>query len=281
MKFAKYWEKIELPVEEKLFERSSISIWGASNESREDALKHAQSRVEDFQRVFKNGFSKSNEYEYSNGYIKEEVIEEIQSADGTTLGVLTRNYYGALVLNTEKVFFGDIDVPESNLISKILKFFGKPEKDKAYFIENIKTFQEANPQYMFRVYETCAGLRVVVVNQLFESNSTSANSLFKGLGGDLLYARLCRSQSCFRARLTPKPWRMGLMYLDPECRYPRNNKQAQDAFEKWSKEYELMSSKFGVVRWVDTFGSHKENADVMKILSVHDKVALNGQLDLA
>ena len=58
MKFAKYWEKIELPVEEKLFERSSISIWGASNESREDALKHAQSRVEDFQRVFKNGFSR-------------------------------------------------------------------------------------------------------------------------------------------------------------------------------------------------------------------------------
>ena len=162
-----------------------------------------------------------------------------------------------------------------------MNFFGKPEKDKAYFIENIKTFQEANPQYMFRVYETCAGLRVVVVNQLFESNSTSANSLFKGLGVDLLYARLCRSQSCFRARLTPKPWRMGLNYLDPECRYPRNNKQAQDAFEKWSKEYELMSSKFGVVRWVDTFGSHKENADVMKILSVHDKVALNGQLDLA
>ena len=39
---------------------------------------------------------------------------------------------------------------------------------------------------------------------------TEATSILKQLGSDKLYILLCDKQQCFRARLTPKPWRLGL-----------------------------------------------------------------------
>ena len=48
--------------------------------------------------------------------------------EGRVLAVLTRNCYGAIVLNTESVLFGDIDVIEPGFLSRILQVFGKTKK---------------------------------------------------------------------------------------------------------------------------------------------------------
>jgi len=37
-----------------------------------------------------------------------------------------------------------------------------------------------------------------------------ADQVFDTLGADPPYRRLCRTQKCFLARLTPKPWRCGV-----------------------------------------------------------------------
>ena len=51
----------------------------------------------------------------SNGYYdrppREEIVREIAGASGQTDAMLTRNSYSALVLNTPRLMFIDIDIP--------------------------------------------------------------------------------------------------------------------------------------------------------------------------
>lgn len=269
MKFAKFWDRIKIPVDKQFFGQSTVSIWGASNESATQANNNAESRAQKFKQLIASDDMRLQDYEYWNGYIREEVVEEIQSSDGRVLAVLTRNSYGALVLNTESVFFGDIDVTDSSFISRIFEKFGKKNKDKAYYIQKVEEFQKDNQQYSITVYETCAGLRIVITNQLFDSNSSTVNTIFSSLGTDPLYVMLCKHQSCFRARLSPKPWRVGLER--PTSRFPRSLPAEKDDFEKWLKNYNEVSSDFSVVKLLAKFGSDRQHKDVDRVLAVHDQ----------
>src|SRR5690606_35375889 len=103
MKFAKYWSEAFVAVDEAIFGTSKLSTWGASNESQAQAGVNASERATRLGQLISRGLDALHEYEYWNGYIREEVIDEILSDDGRVLGVLTRNSYGATVLNTECV----------------------------------------------------------------------------------------------------------------------------------------------------------------------------------
>ena len=48
-------------------------------------------------------------YEYSDRPLREETIQEIRNGDGIS-AVFTRNSYGAIVLNTNRVMFVNVDV---------------------------------------------------------------------------------------------------------------------------------------------------------------------------
>jgi hypothetical protein len=194
------------------------------------------------------------------------------------LGVLTRNHYGAIVLNTDSVFFGDIDVKAPGTFSKLLRIFGRPEKNKSYYVDKIEVFQQANPQYTIKVYETFAGLRVVILNELFKNKFDVASSIFSDLEVDTLFSRLCKAQSCYRARLTPKPWRMGMER--PGSRFPRGAADQAD-FQKWLNGYESSHRAFSTARHLETFGGATPHTDVMSVLMTHDRYACSGQEHLA
>ena len=279
MKFAKYWSEASVTADEKIFGTSTLSTWGASNESQQQAGINAMERAAKLQQIVGRGFDALREYEYWNGYIREEVIDEIKSPDGRLLGVLTRNNYGAIVLNSESVFFGDIDVAEETFFSKLLQLFGKPKKDKAYHIANIEQFQQKNTQYTIKVYETFAGLRVVIVNRIFEKDYTAVNSLFASLGVDPLYVTLCKVQSCYRARLTPKPWRIGVDR--PLFRFPRHEQYELDGFAEWLTDYDLAAKSYRTVKEAAVFGSDSVHPEVARILEVHDQYACAGGEALA
>lgn len=279
MKFAKYWSEASVPADEKIFGASTLSTWGASNESQQQAGINAMERASKLKQIISRGFYALREYEYWNGYIREEVIDEIKSSDGRLLGVLTRNNYGAIVLNAESVFFGDIDVSKETLFSKLLQLFGKPKKDKAYHIANIEQFQKQNNQYTIKVYETFAGLRVVIVNRIFEQDYAAVNSIFASLGADPLYVTLCKVQSCYRARLTPKPWRIGVDR--PLFRFPRLEQYELDGFSEWLTDYDLAAKTYRTVKMAAVFGSDSVHPDVARILEVHDQYACAGGEALA
>lgn len=279
MKFAKYWRDVEVPVDERLFGIPRVSVWGASNNSTEEARQQAKARAERFKELAAGGFDRLREYEYWNGYIREEVLDEVHAVDGRVLAVLTRNSYGAMVLNSEAVLFGDIDVPEAGFITRLLQKFGKQKKDKDYYLAKIGHYQESNPQYTFRVYETFAGLRFVITNQVFAADSEQVRSLFTDLGVDPLYLRLCKHQTCFRARLTPKPWRIDMER--PASRFPRESRGDQGAFETWLRNYQVASAKVSVVKLLATFGADAMHPDIGRVMTVHDRHTDHGHAALA
>lgn len=279
MKFAKFWEKVEVSVDADYFGRSALSIWGASNESPEDARNGAQLRASKFKNLLSKKTINLADYEYGTGYIREEIVEEVVSSHGRNIAVLTRNGYGALVINSESVFFGDIDVPEAGFIARLLEKFGKAKQDKTYFVAKVEAFQKNNPKYTMMVYETFAGLRVVITNELFDSKSSQTDEIFTALDTDPLYMLLCKNQGCFRARLSPKPWRMGLKR--PKTKFPRQLKQDQDDFKQWLVSYERAAKAFGTVKRIETFGSARTHEDVARVLSMHDRYATSQNVKLA
>ena len=273
MKFAKYWKSVEVHIDNPSFfhDADRAFIWGASNESEDDAARNAEFRADSFRKIALSKDPDFHEYDYWNGYIKEEVIEEVLSSDDRVIAALTRNYYGALVLNSESVFFGDIDVEEGGAFSRLLEMFGKAKKDKSYYIKKVEEFQKTNPQYTLNVYETFAGLRVVITNALLDSNSPVVDTIFKALDTDPLYVTLCKYQSCFRARLSPKPWRIDMQR--PPNRFPWNSRIEESEYSKWLRAYEHESKNFGVVKLLHTFGTDRSNSDVARVLAIHDGYA--------
>lgn len=279
MKFARYWREVEVPVDERLFGIPRLTVWGASNNSTEEARQNAQTRAGRFRELLAGGFDRLREYEYWNGFIREEVLDEISAGDGRVVAVLSRNSYGATVLNSDTVLFGDIDVPETGVLARLLEKFGRRKKDKDYYLAKIRLYQENNPGYTFRVYETRAGLRFVIINRLFEADSGQVGSLFADLGVDPLYMQLCKHQTCFRARLTPKPWRIGVDR--PDSRFPRESRSDRNAFEDWLRTYQAASAKVSVVRHLATFGFDPVHPDVDRVVAVHDRHASQGHAGLA
>jgi hypothetical protein len=98
------------------------------------------------------------------------------------------------------------------------------------------------PDLGLRVYRTLAGLRCLVTNVPFEPASPEAQSILRELRSDPLYTRLCQAQECFRARLTPKPWRCSAP--PPPSRYPWLNVSAETRYRQWEQDYESLTEHY-------------------------------------
>ena len=128
-------------------------------------------------------------YAYSVDRLLEPVIETLAGPAGGEIGRITLNSYGALVMNSRSALFADID-----------------GNDGAARLEQVT---RDRPELAFRVYGTPAGSRYFCTSHSFDPTAPETTALLEGLGSDPKYVLLCRIQRCFRARLTPKPWRAG------------------------------------------------------------------------
>jgi len=146
---------------------------------------------------------------------KEEIVETIV-VNSEQVGVITINSYDAKVLNANNLMIVDVDFD-----NHIFPFMDieTPTKHNKQAIEQIiktrtkqclsvlKAFVKANSQYCFWAYRTKAGLRYIEVNQKHDPTSQRTKQILTQLYCDPDYIKLCHKQDCFRARLTPKPWR--------------------------------------------------------------------------
>jgi hypothetical protein len=82
---------------------------------------------------------------------------------------------------------------------------------------------------------------------------------------DPLYMTICQKQDCFRARLTPKPYRMNIRrYKVP---FPREGEDAE--FKGWLADYERESRNFNVCRFIEQVGPRHAVSDSVHI---HDEI---------
>lgn len=126
---------------------------------------------------------------------------------------LTVNRYNALVLNSRDMLIADIDFGDTRLN----KFAGASDVDEVIAAldrlddldEDLKVPYARFSKESFRVYRTHSGCRVICTSTPYprDENGYFADRLMLFLKSDRQYMELCEIQGCYRARLTPKPWR--------------------------------------------------------------------------
>lgn len=124
------------------------------------------------------------------------------------LGLITENSYGAVILNTDNMMIIDIDLTDGDSQGHAIAKY--PEQA----ITALQILEEKEG-LSFRVYKTAGGLRAIETTKEWSPSGYDTNKLMKSVYADPLYVGLCWSQECFRARLTPKPWRIS-GYLDKD-----------------------------------------------------------------
>jgi len=261
MKIYKYWiiEKQKILIDGA---EQEVTCYGGSNVSVEDARVKAREKAEKIQRKIAGEKHLFDEYEAE---IREELLQTIDDHSA-----ITRNRYGARVLNVEKLMILDIDKPKpaAGALSALGGLFKKkdtrPPKEQIFeMVRNVATTKYKD--LGFRIYETYQGARVIVLGRDFDPRNSETKKMMDEFNCDPLYTLLCIRQGCYRARLTPKPSRMKVRGY--RVKYPRAGDDSE--FQRWVSEYESVSRNFSVCKLIEQVGASQSANDVVRL---HDDV---------
>jgi hypothetical protein len=274
MKIPKYWAKSIQSVQQPGGRPYLLVIWQWSDVSVSEAQQKADDRIRELaQRV---GFGEIlNRYGYGERPLREEITQGVTNVAGSEVAIVTRNAYGALVLNAANAMFIDVDFADKSASGSggggFSWGFGKraPSQEDQH-VERITAWANRNPAVSLRVYRTAAGLRCLITNHTFAPTRSDALDILRAFESDPLYVRLCQAQECFRARLTPKPWRCNI--APPPWRYPWANSDVEINYRVWERHYEQASRSYAVCRLIKEFGPREVHPDVAPILALHDRI---------
>lgn len=137
----------------------------------------------------------------------------------------------------------------------------------------IDAFVAAHPDWHLRLYRTPNGFRLLAMHRVFDPNDPTVVEFFKAIGADPYYALLCQRQHCFRARVSPKPWRIDI----DESRMPRPRWWPIDADrlierERWVAVYERKSEAYASCRFVESLGSRDYVSQTQAVQRLHDSM---------
>jgi hypothetical protein len=255
MKIFKFWNVQKLTIQIN-GEVKVIHCYGGSNTSAEDASQKAVEKMARIQRKVNGDRSAFENYEVE---IREEILQTI-NADA----VITRNRYGASVLNVTKLLILDIDRPKSSFGDMFKK--KSSEQDKVKIFDMVRKLASSS-KYQglgFRLYETAQGARVIVSGRDFDPRDSNTIKLMDEFNCDKLYTLLCQKQGCFRARLTPKPGRIKMRGY--RVKFPR---EADAALDQWISNYERESQNYSACKFIEQLGGASLVSDVIHL---HDEI---------
>jgi len=291
--------------------RYTLKRFGWSDESWEKAMEHAVLRVKEAREAILSGSDMLRRepkvpYNGADGVpIREEIVE---THDDT---VITRNSYGALCLNTPDVLFADVDFESRGvtrwhitafalletaaiLISFRFHSLGMlllltvaafaltpglsgtlarvlPDNPQEKAMKRIRAFVESHPQWRLRVYRTPAGMRLLAMHRTFSTEDPEVHELFAQLGCDPMYVYMCRNQRCFRARITPKPWRVGVSrHIVPRRGVWPVDPEMLPAREEWVREYENSCRSYAACRFLEELGEGHIDRKAETVRKIHD-----------
>ena len=135
----------------------------------------------------------------------------------------------------------------------------------------LRAFLAAHPDWALRVYETPRGLRLLATHATFEATAPEVAAFFEAVGADPVYRRMCERQRCFRARLTAKPWRIGM----PGRLRPRPGvwpvaEDARPRRDAWIADYERRAADYAACRFREALGSGVEAPALREVIALHD-----------
>jgi hypothetical protein len=127
----------------------------------------------------------------------------------------------------------------------------------------------SHPEWRVRVYRTSAGLRYLVTHDVFSPTAPETHAAMNALGADPQYVKLCQVQKTFRARLTPKPWRIGVE--NPPVTFPYDGPGEEAEMRAWEARYDAASRSRATCRFIEEIGNGAEHPDVAPLRALHDE----------
>lgn len=294
----------------KINERTvTVKRFGWSDVDQQAAQLLADTRVEQALADLRGG-KKIDLREIKSAYNGADGVpirEEIISREGDA--VITRNGYGARCLNVPDILFGDIDLNDglsakvqwsiffalliiaqiiislgggslaffllvaltpviSFLLNKMRNLLSSPEKNA---LKKIEKFSKKNPAWHLRVYKTPMGFRILVMHKTFQARSAEVTDFFNELSVDPLYQKMCANQNCFRARISAKPWRIGITgHLRPRPGIWPVSADKLPLRKAWVDVYEEKAANFSACRFLQQLGSTNTNPRAEITRQVHD-----------
>lgn len=275
MRIPRAWYRSEGDAADSEGKSYRISVWGWGDNDSEAAAA-ARQRLARIVDHLRGKDATLDDYEYGALPVREEIVRELPLPGAASPLLVTRNRYGAQVLNVEDVLILDIDILPAGALRRLLVRLGLAEDREAAALQRLRELVEQQPRFCFRVYRTFAGLRAIEMNQSLLAGSAEAERTMVAVGTDPLYARLCRTQESYRARLTPKPWRCGCEL--PPGRHPREDATLRQAFAAWCAAYDAKSAPHAVCALVDTIGRPAPAAANRAVVELHDRETGVGSL---
>jgi len=147
-------------------------------------------------------------------------------------------------------------------------------------LTKIRSFSKAHGNWHMRIYRTPAGFRVLVLHQTFQPTDPAVTEFFTALGVDPVYATMCRNQQCFRARVSPKPWRMGMSrHMRPRPGVWPIKAEHVETRNSWVREYEAAATQFASCKFVEALGNGFTDTKAAHVRDLHDRMsqALSGR----
>lgn len=181
--------------------------------------------------------------------IREELLERLGAG-----AAITRNRYGAEILNCEGDVFVDVDWHPVTWWEVLI---GRRKIDSAERLRRMLPFLHSIARKGtagirgIRVYETPRGMRLVLECGERAARSPVVAAAMEAVRSDHLYSTLCQKQNCFRARLTAKPSRLGMRSLNQGWPLDAAGLVVR---EQWVREYRGQAGKHAACRYVETLG---------------------------
>jgi hypothetical protein len=261
----------------------TVAAFGWSFSSADEAQLNAQERLGTIAARLRSGDLPPHGDQYYCVYpVREPIMREFRDSEGNVSALITRNSYGALVLNAARALFVDVDFPdpEPQTVPPGTGFFArlfggsKPEPTRSNDLEQ-QVLQRAEdwsrqyPGWCWRVYRTKAGVRLLATHALFSPGDPIVERVFDAMETDPLYRRLCKVQECFRARLTPKPWRCD--YYADDIGWPFPNEATERAYSYWESGYLDRCQKWATCELITSTGSQPVHPALTEIVTFHDQ----------
>ena len=261
---------------------SFVSASDAERVARENARQIAA-------RLASGGLDSRGRSYYLDRPMREPIIREFRDAEGERNAVITRNAYGCSVLNTARMLFVDVDLSPPPQQASLGSFFGRlfgkkpdptPVPSESATLAQAEAWARSCAPWRWRVYRTKAGLRFMAVHTRFEHSNPVVQRVFDALGADPLYRKLCTVQKCFRARLTPKPWRCGHHSLS--VHWPFAHAEAARAFDEWQRAYAERSQGWRTCELISEIGDATRDPALAELIATHDEsTRIDAKLPLA
>ena len=138
----------------------------------------------------------------------------------------------------------------------------------------VADFVAAHPGWGVRVYRTPAGLRLLATHRAFDPAEPEVTEFFQAVGADPMYVTMCRNQHCFRARLSAKPWRIGMQgHLKPRPGVWPVNPDHLPERTAWLDAYDARASAYAACRFETTLGHKPVALSIASVVDLHDELA--------